>query len=117
MLRFAFVAAALVAACGKGDGKADKQKAATPVADACGKTEQKGPLRWFEDDWAGAVACAKQRNVPIVLDLWAPWCHTCISMQTTVFMDPSFKDKADKFVYVALDTDRESNAAPVGKYA
>lgn len=119
MVRFALFVG-LIAACGKGD-KPDKQPPAAPapaVAEACaGKGETKGPITWFEDDWAGAVACAKQRNVPIVLDLWAPWCHTCIAMQTTVFMDPSFATKKDSFVFAALDADREVNAGPVGTYA
>jgi len=111
----------LIAACGKGDKTAETDRPPSPTpaaAEACaGKGETKGPITWFEDDWAGAVACAKQRNVPIVLDLWAPWCHTCIAMQTTVFMDPSFAAKKDGFVFAALDADREINAAPIGKYA
>ena len=115
MLRLAILAC-LLAACGKDAPKRDEPKTAT--ADACAGTgETKGPITWFEDDWAGAVACAAQRKVPIVLDLWAPWCHTCIAMQTTVFLDPSFGAKASTFVFAALDTDREVNAAAVGKYA
>jgi len=110
MLRRVAIVAALLTACGS------KEK---PVAspDACAGTETKGPLRWFEDNWAGAVACAKQKNIPIVLDLWAPWCHTCISMQTTVFTDPSLATKADRFVWAALDADKAENAVPVGKFA
>jgi tetratricopeptide (TPR) repeat protein len=119
MVRFVFLASFLAAACGR-DKNAERKDTdhAGQVATACaGKGEHKGPITWFEDDWDGAVACAKARNVPIVLDLWAPWCHTCISMQTTVFMDPSFKAKADKFVWAALDADREANARAIGKYA
>jgi thioredoxin-like negative regulator of GroEL len=81
-------------------------------ADDCaahGKTV--GQMRWFEDDMKGAIACAQQTKRPIVVDLWAPWCHTCLSMQTTVFTDPSFAAERDKFVWAALDTDREQNAA------
>jgi thioredoxin-like negative regulator of GroEL len=74
-----------------------------------------GQMRWFEDDYAGAVACAKQSKRPIVVDLWAPWCHTCLSMQTTVFTDPSFASERDRFVWLALDTDREQNAAALQK--
>ncbi len=111
-----FLAGLLAAACGR-DKAADHKDTNQAPAACAGKVEPKGPITWFEDDWDGAVACAKARKVPIVLDLWAPWCHTCISMQTTVFMDASFKAKADKFVWVALDADREINARAVGKYA
>lgn len=114
MLRLAILAC-LLASCGKGETQ--RAPAKQTVADACAQGEQKGPIRWFEDDWPGAVACAKQRKLPIVLDLWAPWCHTCIAMQTTVFLDPSFAAKSDQFVFAALDADRETNAAAVGKYA
>ena len=94
-----------------------KQEDAKPKATpACASAKAEGPLTWFHDDYAGALACAKQKGVPLVLDLWAPWCHTCLSMQSTVFMDPSFKAAADKFVFAALDTDREVNAAAVDKY-
>ena len=122
MVRLAILAGLLAAACGREKEATPTKGSATPppppVADACaGKGDKKGPITWFEDDWDGAVACARQRKVPIVLDLWAPWCHTCISMQTTVFMDPSFAAKADQFVFAALDADREINARPVGKYA
>jgi hypothetical protein len=27
----------------------------------------------IEDDYAGAVTLAKQRHVPLVVDVWAPW--------------------------------------------
>ena len=51
------------------------------------------------------------------LDLWAPWCHTCLSMQTTVFLDPSFGADNTRFVFAKLDTDREQNAGPMEKLA
>ena len=27
----------------------------------------------FQDDWAGALAAARARKVPIFVDAWAPW--------------------------------------------
>ncbi len=83
--------------------------------DACAGGDQRGPLTWREDDFAGAQACAKQRGVPLVVDMWAPWCHTCLSMAQYVLTDPAFAPFADRFVFVAIDTDRETNAAAVAK--
>ena len=86
------------------------------VTDPCTKAKVEGAMAWIADDYPAALACAKARNLPLVLDLWAPWCHTCLSMQTTVFTDPSFHEETPRFVYAALDTDRDVNAAVVAKF-
>jgi thioredoxin-like negative regulator of GroEL len=88
------------------------------VSDPCAKAHAEGQqvMRWIHDDLPAALACAKQRKVPVVIDLWAPWCHTCLSMQSTVFTDQSFKGDVDRFVFAALDTDKEVNADAVAKY-
>lgn len=83
---------------------------------ACGKAKPAGALAWIHDDYAAALACAKARNVPLVIDLWAPWCHTCISMQTTVFAERALEPMGGKLVFAALDTDRDANAAAVAKF-
>lgn len=100
-----------------GSGAAGAQEAAAKAGGeaACGKAKQEGVFAWIHDDYAAALACAKARDLPIVIDLWAPWCHTCLSMQTTVFTDKSFEPMAKRFVFAALDTDREVNAAAVAK--
>ncbi|MDQ3363989.1 MAG: thioredoxin family protein [Myxococcota bacterium] len=113
-----------VVAC-RGDKAQDKAPpsaepavtATRPPEDPCAKGKLEGALTWIHDDYAGALACAKQRGVPLVLDLWAPWCHTCLSMKSTVFTDPSFAAVAPKFVFAALDTDRDVNAPVVEKFA
>ena len=118
MTRLALLVCVLGFACKKHEPQAAATPPATPVAASpCAKAEVKGPLAWIEDDYAAALACAREKKVPLVLDLWAPWCHTCLSMQTTVFTDPAFTADAPKFVFASLDTDREANAAPVGTFA
>ncbi len=109
MYRLMVIAALLGSAC-KG-----KDTPRGQTEEACTKAKAHGPLLWIEDDYPAALACAKMKNLPLVVDLWAPWCHTCLSMQTTVFMDPSFKADASRFVFVAIDTDREVNARVVEK--
>src|SRR5438094_7197587 len=70
----------------------------------CDKATPEGPLAWIADDYPSALACARARHIPLVIDLWAPWCHTCLSMQSTVFQDASFAKDRERFVFLALDT-------------
>jgi thiol-disulfide isomerase/thioredoxin len=119
MARSVVLACLVVFGCGRGDSGKSAQVAKThpPSGPDCAKAVAKGPIKWIEDDFPAAVACAQVMNAPIILDLWAPWCHTCISMQTTVFLDPSFAAMADEYVFAALDTDREANAAAVSMFS
>ncbi len=108
------LAALLLVGCKDKDTPATTGSAA-PKTDPCQGAKQEGPLAWFVDDLPAASACAISRDVPLVVDLWAPWCHTCISMQSTVFRDKAMEPMAKRFVFVSIDTDRESNAAAVAK--
>ena len=70
---------------------------------------------FVENDYEGALAEARARRVPLFIDAWAPWCHTCLSMRNFVFPDPELRRYSSRFVWLALDTERESNAAAVTK--
>lgn len=62
------------------------------------------------DDFEGAQRRAAAAGELLFVDAWAPWCHTCLSMEATVFTQPSLRDYEGRVRFVALDTDRESNA-------
>src|SRR5262249_59441075 len=76
----------------------------------------KGPIAWVEDDFAGAAARARAAGKPLFVDAWAPWCHTCLSMRSYVFSDPTLATLADRFVWLAMDTEKDSSAEFLGKY-
>lgn len=70
-----------------------------------------GPVPFIEDDYPKALAEARAKHLPLFVDAWATWCHTCMSMRAYVFTDPLIKAKKDAFVWVSIDTERPENAA------
>jgi thioredoxin-like negative regulator of GroEL len=89
------------------------------AAGACRKQEpapaqavQQGQgLPFIADDYEKALATAKERKVPVFVDVWASWCHTCLSMKQYVLTDPVLTKLAGSFVWLAIDSERPDNAA------
>ncbi|MFT7625633.1 MAG: thiol-disulfide isomerase/thioredoxin [Myxococcota bacterium] len=75
-----------------------------------------GSLPWIVDDYDAALKQAQAKGLPIVIDLWAPWCHTCLSMKHFVLSDPSLATYKDRFVWLALDTDKPVNASVLTRF-
>jgi thioredoxin-like negative regulator of GroEL len=73
------------------------------------------PIVFIEDDYARALAEARSRGVPLFIDTWAPWCHTCLSLRSYVFPDASLQRFSSRFVWLSLDTERDDNAAVVNR--
>ncbi len=109
------VISTLAAALGCSGG--DKPAKAPPAEPAAATTEAApAKIEWIHDDYPAALAAAKKAGVPLVIDMWAEWCHTCISMQAYVLADRSLVPMANRFVWLAMDTDKETNAAALEKY-
>jgi thioredoxin-like negative regulator of GroEL len=70
-----------------------------------------GALPFIEDDYERALASARERNVPVFVDVWASWCHTCLSMKQYVLTDPALAELSGSFVWLAIDSERRDNAA------
>jgi tetratricopeptide (TPR) repeat protein len=70
---------------------------------------------FIENDYPHALAEARARHVPLFIDAWATWCHTCLSMRSYVFPDPALRGFADRFVWLSIDTERDENAAIVAR--
>ena len=73
-------------------------------------------LPWIDDDYARALSEAKRKKIPIFAELWAPWCHTCRSMQAFVFTDKALSRNAGQFIWLSIDTEKEQNAPFVKKF-
>lgn len=87
---------------------------ATPAGHAA--TTSAEALPFIHDDYPRALAEAKRTNRPLFVDAWAPWCHSCMSLKTYVLTDPSLAPLANDFVWLAVDTEKDVNAAWVAKY-
>src|SRR4051794_25206289 len=73
-------------------------------------------LPFIEDDFAEARRQAAASGRPLVIDAWAPWCHTCLSMRNFVFTDPLLNPIAQRFVFLAIDTEQPGNRDFVARY-
>lgn len=73
-------------------------------------------LPFIEDDYATALAMAKKSNVPLFVDAWAPWCHTCVFMREHVFNQPELLKHGQRYVFLSVDTEKEKSAPFLQKY-
>jgi len=108
---FAFVA--LLVAAGPGCKRADPQpvQGAAPVVAPAAVTPASQPSQLIEDDYARALAEARSRKLPLFVEVWASWCHTCNSMRQYVLPDPVLASLAGSFVWAGIDSERADNAA------
>jgi len=74
------------------------------------------PPSFVQDDYAHALALARERRVPLFVDAWAPWCHTCLSMHANVFTDRRLASLKDRFVWLSIDTEKRTNADFVARH-
>ena len=77
----------------------------------------KPKLHMIEDDIPGAMAKAKAENKALFVEVWAPWCHTCLSMKNFVLPDPAIAVLTKRVVFATVDSDRDANAAFMDRYA
>jgi tetratricopeptide (TPR) repeat protein len=113
------VALLLASACGQTKEQPSAKPSPAPAAEPPKApevhTEKRGPLSWIEDDYPAALARARAEKKPLFVDEWALWCHTCLSMRSYVFTDPTLEPFADRFVWLGIDTEQPKNAPAVAK--
>jgi tetratricopeptide (TPR) repeat protein len=101
--------AVVAGACGGAAVRPDPGTGTGPEAAVAG-------IPWVEDDLAGAMERGKAERKPVFVDAWALWCHTCLSMQSYVLKDPALAPLAGRFVWLAVDTEKEENAGFLERY-
>ena len=105
---------ALLAACQPATSPAPTPAAApAPAAAAVAPARADLP---HVTDFAQGMAQAKAEGKAVLVDAWAPWCHTCLSMQHYVLNDPSLASLAQRVVLVELDTDKDASAGFLASY-
>jgi thioredoxin-like negative regulator of GroEL len=87
----------------------------TPRTEATEKATA-SPPQFIEDDYPRALAEAKAKKLPLFVDAWAPWCHTCLSLRAYVLHHRAMASLSPKFVWLAIDTEKPTNAAFVEKF-
>lgn len=88
-----------------------------PRAQATPAPAPSAPPRFVEDDLDAALAEAGRSAKLVLVDGWAPWCHTCLSMHHEVLSRPELGSFADRYVFASIDTDRPESARFVERYA
>jgi thioredoxin-like negative regulator of GroEL len=73
--------------------------AAAAVAAAAG-------IPWTSDI-DGAFRAAKERHVPVVVDVWAVWCVPCKKMDDETYVDPRVVEAAKALVALKVDADAQ----------
>ena len=74
-----------------------------------------GP-KFIDDDYARALKQAKAQKKLLFIDVWAPWCHTCIAMKEQVFTRPAFTAFEKDVVFASIDTERARSDAFLKKF-
>jgi tetratricopeptide (TPR) repeat protein len=73
-------------------------------------------LKFIEDDYAAARTQAKERGLPLFVDVWASWCHSCMSMKEVVLPDPALVGLKDAFVWLSVDSENTENSAFLDRF-
>jgi thioredoxin-like negative regulator of GroEL len=65
---------------------------------------------WIHDDPTAAFVRARAEQKLVFVDLWAAWCHTCLSMREFVLTPAKLPGAGARFVFLSIDGELEKNA-------
>ena len=64
---------------------------------------------WYSDLDAG-LAAAERENKPVLVDLWATWCKSCLTMDKTTLRDPEVSRALANYVKVKFQAENPDEA-------
>src|ERR671936_173674 len=73
-------------------------------------------IEFIEDDYPKALAQAREQHKPVLVDTWASWCHTCLSMKRFVFPDAGLRPVKDAVVWLSIDSENPKNNAFLDRF-
>ncbi len=84
---------------------------ARDAAPRCGQC--KGELSFHDGvsdvDWNGLQALLRTAELPVVLDLWAPWCGPCLGFAPVYQKVAS--ERGDSMIFLKIDTEKFPEAS------
>lgn len=71
---------------------------------------------FYQDDLEGVLALAGKENKLILADFGAPWCPSCIRLETEVFNEKIFQKSTKDLIKVSINIDKIKNKTHAKKY-
>ncbi len=66
-------------------------------------------IAWIQDDWSRAKKTALAKKQMVAVDVWATWCHTCLSMTNYVLNEAPVVALKDRMTWLAMNFDEPRN--------
>jgi tetratricopeptide (TPR) repeat protein len=78
--------------------------------------DPRDPHGFFVNDPQAAIAEAKKRGLPLLIDFYGIWCPPCNLYAERLFPSPEFRMLRKRFVLLKLDADREESFELKSRY-
>jgi thiol:disulfide interchange protein len=74
------------------------------------KSALKSGVAWHQDLRA-AIKQAAKLDKPLMIEFMAEWCPSCKMMEDSTFVNPGVIERADRFIPVRIDVDKQKDVA------